>query len=95
MMANQKKVSKESVLRSRKRTQCVDFSMAQSKHCRMVGTLGNDSLIWRMGMAEYSRRGHSDQNACGKCRILVRESRLISCTIPRIGTLVCPISSLA
>jgi hypothetical protein len=51
-MAYQKKVSKESVLGLRERIQCVDSSMALSRRCRIVGTLGNDSLAWRKGMVE-------------------------------------------
>ena len=52
VMAYQKKVSKESVLGSMERTQCVDSSMVQRRRCHIVGTLGNDSLGWCIGMME-------------------------------------------
>ena len=66
VMDYQKKVSKDRVLGSKERTRCVDSSMAWSRRCRIVGTLGNVNLGWRMGMAlgvEKVRSGWSGWNA--------------------------------
>ena len=52
VVAYQKKVSRRSVLGSRESTQLVDFSMAECRLCRSVGTFGNDNVSWRLGMAE-------------------------------------------